>query len=164
MAKSIRDVRVVWRLGRRVAVALGGRHELSEVGVGDLATGLGQALKTRPGGLLNLPARLELETVQAVAERVAARAGREHDARLVEPDVLGPHDLVARTLPEHALLLDRAGVRESVRPDHRLVRLDGRPGQLGDEARRAHALARVDARRETAALAADLEEHHDLLE
>src|SRR2546422_9510011 len=60
------------------------------------------------------------------------------DAPRLPADGLRRHDLVGPWVLEHTVLVDSGRVREGVRADDRLVRLDRDPGQLADEPARRH--------------------------
>src|SRR5713101_5302161 len=73
-------------------------------------------------------------------------------------------DVVARPILQDAVLLHRCCVSEGVGADHRLVGLDGGASQLGNQARGAGDLGRVDAGLEAETRLADAQQHHDLFE
>ena len=81
-----------------------------------------------------------------------------------EAELLRIHDLVRPRVLEHPVLVDAGLVGERVRADDRLVRLDGVPGELGDEARRVSDAPDVDAGLVAVGVGADAKRHRDLLE
>ena len=79
-------------------------------------------------------------------------------------DRAGIDDLVRPLVLEHPVLVDAGLVREGVRPDDGLVRLDDIAGQRGHELRRGRDLLGVDARVDAEVVGADIQRDHDLLE
>ena len=99
-----------------------------------------------------------------LAQGVAAGVLAQHQVGPRHADVLGPHDLVGRTLLEHPVLVDARLVGEGIAADDRLVALDG---QAGD--RREHPADRVeplglDLGRQAVVVEPGLQCHDDLFE
>jgi hypothetical protein len=107
---------------------------------------------------------LEPELLHTLAECVATAVLAEHEIRARQADVLRTHDLVRRSMTQHAVLMDAGFVCERVLADDRFVARYRHPGDLRDETARRIQARRVDVGRDAEKALARLDGHRDFLE
>ncbi len=102
--------------------------------------------------------------LDALSESVTTAVLTQHEIRARQPDILGQHDFVSRSVLNHAVLMDAGFVCKSVLADDRLVsrRVHTRHGRY-DSACRIQALC-IDTSLDTEEVLPRLDRHDDFLE
>ena len=140
-------------------------HQGDDVGVVHALLAVGQRDEPLVERLLLLGGELVAELLQARAEARAPGVLAHHQARRGPADRFGRHDLVGRTLLDHAILMDAGLVREGVDADDRLVRRDRDAGAAADQRTgRADPLGADAGLVARVVVAPRAEGHHDLFE
>src|SRR5271157_5754630 len=135
-----------------------------QVLVVDLFLLVGQRLEIVEEHLELLVGQSVAQLGHAVAQRVPAGVLAKHEIGSRYSHVLGPHDLVGRSLLEHAVLVNSRLVGEGVAADDRLVPLHEQAGDRRDHpADRVQTLG-LDTRGQPEVVVTRLQRHDDLLE
>jgi hypothetical protein len=141
------------------------RHERVQVFVENVVLFVSEVLEALEDGVQCLFGfERDPELGKPRPERVAAAVLAQHELVRVPAHVLGAHDLVSVAALEDPVLVDSRLVRKCIRADDRLVRLDGKACNPGDQAACRDDVRRVDARIAWKHVLAGANRHHDLLE
>ena len=135
-----------------------------DVLVVDVLLAVGERLHPHESVFQLVGAELVAHLLQLVHEGVTAGMLAEHQRGLLQADHFRLHDLVGRSVLQHAVLMDAAFMRERVAADDRLVVLHRERGRRRNQFRGAHQLRGVDLVPPRKLVVAHVDRHHDFFE